>query len=323
MNRQDARRLLQKYRLGQCTPEEKSWVEQWYLEIARQEVTMKDDIVKQRLSTWKAVQNNISNGRRHDYLFRRPLQVAASVAVLLGLSFLTYQNKAVFFKSKSEQLAYTVIETKKSQLGNFVLPDGSTVWLNAGSKLKYSSLFNRKLREVTLEDGEAYFDIRHDTEKPFVVYAGKTKTQVLGTAFAVKSYKNLSQTQISVASGKVGVMGSGATGKHPVFLLPNQQVTFNAAGSTFEKANINAQDFIGWKDGKLQFNNENLASIAVMLEKKFDTSIQFKERDLSKLRFSAGFEASEKLDDILEVLCLAENLTYKIDGKKITLSRSN
>lgn len=112
MNRQDARRLLQKYRLGQCTPEEKSWVEQWYLEIARQEVAMEDDIVKQRLSTWKVVQSNISNGRRHDYLFRRPLQVAASIVILLGLSFLTYQNRAVFFKPKSEQLVYTVTEFK-------------------------------------------------------------------------------------------------------------------------------------------------------------------------------------------------------------------
>lgn len=325
MNRQDARKLLQKYRLGQCTPEEKSWVEQWYSEIARQEFSIEDDIERQRIMGWKAIQNNISGRKKQTaFLFTRPFLAAASIAFLLGLSFLFFQkNRAFFTKPDSKQLHYSLIETKNSELKNFVLPDGSKVWLNAGSKLKFSDQFDKKLRAVTLEDGEAYFDIKHDTEKPFIVYAGKTKTQVLGTAFVVRSYKSLSQTQITVIRGKVGVMNSVDAKKQAVFLLPNDQAMFDAGSGKFEKTHIDAEDFTSWTTGRLKINNENLAAIAVILEKKFNTSISFEDNTLGKLRFSAGFEATEKLDDILEVLCLAENLNYVRNGNGIILSQRN
>ncbi|SEJ02190.1 FecR family protein [Dyadobacter koreensis] len=322
MNRQDARKLLQKYRLGQCTPEEKSWIEQWYSDIAKQEFSDEHDIVKQQIISWKAIQNNISRkSKQSSLLFTRPFLVAASIALLLGLSFLMYHNRDIIKTPESERLHYSLIETKNSELKNFVLPDGSKVWLNAGSKLKYSNQFDKKLREVTLEDGEAYFDIKHDTEKPFVVYAGITKTQVLGTAFAIRSYKSLAATQITVTRGKVGVMKSGDDKNKPVFLIANQQVILNPDDGSFQKTKVSGSDFISWREGKLKINNESLSDIAVILEKRFNIPIHFKGQDLGRLRFSAAFEASEKLDDILEVLCLAENLAYVKNGKVITLSQ--
>jgi len=324
MTRQDARKLLRKYRLGQCTPDEKSWVEQWYSKIAKQEFSLEHDIVKHQSISWKTIQNNISGkNKQSSFLFTRPFLIAASVLLLLGLSFLFYHNRAVFTQSESEAVRFSLIETRNSELKSLVLPDGSKVWLNAGSKLKYSNQFDKKLREVTLEDGEAYFDIKHNTEKPFIVYAGKTKTQVLGTAFAIRAYKSLAATQITVTRGKVGVMKSGDFKNKPVFLFANQQVTLNPGDGTFQKTNINSSDFISWTEGKLKINNESLSDIAIILEKKFNTPIHFKEQDLGRLRFSAGFDVSEKLDDILQVLCLAENLAYVKNGKGIILTHKN
>lgn len=83
---------------------------------------------------------------------------------------------------------------------------------------------------------------------------------------------------------------------------------------------VNAADFTGWTAGKLKFNNECFRAIALTLEKRFDTVIRFHDRAIGDLRFSAGFGATEQLDDILEVLCLAENLTYTRSGKTVTLA---
>ncbi|MGN7889881.1 FecR family protein [Dyadobacter endophyticus] len=319
MNKQDTRKLLQKYREGRCTPEERSWVEQWYLENARQQGTVQADLKNRHTATWKQIKRNIAGqkaAQRH--WLRHPLVAAASVIFVLGLSFLIYRSNQARQERTASAVDYRAVATRNGELRKLSLPDGSQVWLNAASRLRYSSAFGDALREVYLDEGEAYFDVKHDPATPFIVYAGKTKTTVLGTAFAVKAYRSLPETKVIVMRGKVGVTASGNGPKDAVMLVKNQQASFD--NTTFHRADVNAADFIGWTEGKLKFNNESLQAIALTLENRFDTTIRFHDRAIGDLRFSAGFGATEQLDDILEVLCLAENLTYTRSGKTITLA---
>lgn len=322
MNKQDTRRLLQKYRDGRCTPEERSWVEQWYVDRAREEQAPKANISGRHLAAWKQIQRNIAAEKRQGKSWiSQPVVAAASVILLLGLSFLIYRNRLINSQSVAGGLHYRSVATGNGELRKFELPDGSQVWLNAASKLRYSDGFGKALREVFLDEGEAYFDVQHDAGKPFIVYAGKTKTRVLGTAFAVRAYRSLPQTQVTVTRGKVGVMQSGKGRSDAILLVQNQQVTFSDSSNAFEKTEIIAVDYTGWTVGKLKFNNESFNTIALILEKRFGATVRFQEKSIGELRFSAGFEASETLDDILHVLCLAENLAYTRTGNAVALSR--
>nr|WP_295922275.1 FecR domain-containing protein [uncultured Dyadobacter sp.] len=321
MNKQDTRKLLQKYREGRCTPEERSWVEQWYLENARQHYPGDAGVENRHAAAWKQIRRNIAGHKTTNrHWLRHPVVAAASVILLLGITFLIYRNNHPRYARTASAGSYRTVATKNGELRKLALPDGSEVWLNAASTFRYSGAFGDVSREVYLDEGQAYFDVKHDPEKPFIVYAGKTKTTVLGTAFTVKAYRSLPETQVTVARGKVGVMASGHSRKDAVFLVKDQQVTFDNAKSSFTTIDVNATDFTGWMEGKLKFNNESFRAIALTLEKRFDTAIRFRDTEIGELRFSAGFGVGERLDDILEVLCLAENLTYTKSGNTVTLA---
>lgn len=115
--------------------------------------------------------------------------------------------------------------------------------------------FGRQARQVTLTDDEAYFDVKHDVSRPFVVDAGRTRTQVLGTVFSVRAYRSLSDVRVTVASGKVGVHKSKASpGAQTVFLLPDEQLVVDNQSGRVQKEHVNARSLAVWIRGALDFN---------------------------------------------------------------------
>lgn len=204
-----------------------------------------------------------------------------------------------------------IVETRQGEQEKVTLPDGSVVTLNAGTKLSYPQQFKRQSRKVTLLEGEAFFDVKHDEKIPFQVEAGKTFTHVLGTAFNINAYSWLKTINITVTSGKVAVNNE--------MLLPNQQIVYDKASATLEKKKLLASNMISWMQGGLAFNDADFKTVAAVLERKYNVMISFSDEKIEDFHFSATFEPTDKLIDILDALTMTQGLVYEINQNKITI----
>lgn len=216
-----------------------------------------------------------------------------------------------------------IVESKPGERLKLTLPDGSLVILNAGTRLSYPQRFNHARREVLLLDGEAYFDIQHDEKKPFIVNADKTRTTVLGTTFNIRAYRFIDNVTVTVARGKVAVSNQSVRARGlQCFLLPNERITYDKGSGAMQKSDAKAQDALGWMDGRLIFTNENFGQVAGLLENKYNVKIKFEDSKLAAYHFSASFEASENLSDVLDDLTLTKGLQYTLKNHLVYISRT-
>lgn len=241
------------------------------------------------------------------------LRVAASIAFLLVFSWVSYQ-----FYQKSDQrtpVAYTEVRTPKGKVQKVTLPDGSEVWLNAASKIRYSSDFGGEKREVWLE-GEAYFSVVHQTDRPFQVHTGNLLTNVLGTVFNVEAYPDGKQIAVTVSSGKVGVMSPTHEDQ---FLTPNQQVIYDKAKADMTRRTVDASLIGAWTNGQLAFRTMSFEQIASRLERQYNVKILFANDSLKNCLLSARFDAKTPLKEVLNMLCQINGNTFTQEAGSDTL----
>lgn len=199
------------------------------------------------------------------------------------------------------------------QPGFIKLPDGSTVVLNAGSKLDFPESFAGDAREVTLT-GEGYFDITHDSMRPFVVHTGKVRTTVLGTAFNIKAYPEQSDITVTVTRGKVKVSDD-----KQVFGIvnPDQQITFNKNREVTEQKAVDSHEVTAWMEKDIYFDDVTIDQAVAQLEKRFGVSIVLNNSGINNCKFTATFVKGEDIEQILRVLCDFNNATLTANGKNI------
>ncbi len=193
------------------------------------------------------------------------------------------------------------------------LPDGSMVLLNAGSYLDYPTSFdNYPTREVTLL-GEAYFDIKHDPDKAFIVYTGKLKTTVLGTAFNIKAYAGDSSITVTVTRGKVKVSDD-----KQVFgiLTPDQELTFDKGHDRVKQRAVASSESIAWTEHDIFFDDTTLDEAIAQLETRFNVDIDFENTNAKNCRFTATFVGGENLEQILKVICEFNGTDFTASGDK-------
>ncbi|TCC97084.1 FecR family protein [Pedobacter hiemivivus] len=244
--------------------------------------------------------------------FRRMIAAAASVVVVMGLLWFGFNYKNSLPELADPLANMVVVKTKENDVRKIKLSDGSIVWLNSNSTLSYPEKFGAAKRQVELIDGEAYFDIHHDTQKPFQVKAGKTLTNVLGTAFNISSYSWLKEISVTVSRGKVAVNNE--------VLLPNQQLLYTKASGKVKQKKVSAADIVSWMERRLSFNDEDFKTVAAKLENKFNVKISFENKIIQELRFTARFAATDNLNDILEALIITQGLNYQIKGNHILIT---
>ncbi|MCD0490406.1 DUF4974 domain-containing protein [Pedobacter sp. MC2016-14] len=252
---------------------------------------------------------NINNERKNRFTLTYIAKYAAAAVVILGLTLgLMYKDELIYKFSTHAQI---IAQTSNTQRKRIALPDGSVAILNVGSKISFPDQFDPALRTVVLIEGEVYFDVKHNDKKPFQVKAGKTLTNVLGTAFNISSYSWLNTINITVTKGKVAVNNQ--------MLLPNQQMVYDRVSSTMEKKKLLASNVVSWMQGGLCFNDEDFKTVATILERKYNVHISFEDQKMEEFHFSARFGAKDKLTDILDDLTLTRGLQYKINQNNITI----
>jgi transmembrane sensor len=248
------------------------------------------------------------------------LKIAATVALLVVASMVVhrYYNKAdiaVVPAGLSEQ------STLKGERTIISMEDGTKIWLNVASSIRYPETFEgKRTREVFL-DGEAFFEVARDTNKPFIVSTQEIQIKVLGTSFNVKSYGKEDRIQTTLVEGKVLIESMDEQPK-VVTLAPNQMATYHKESRKIVLNNKTDMDALaGWKDGRLIFDNKPLEEIVVALERWYDVEIEVQDQRSLKCHFSAKIE-NLSLTEVLELFKASDGIEYTIEGSEVTIRGS-
>lgn len=267
--------------------------------------------------------------------------LSAAVAGLLLLMGLT---GGLFFTGKQPsgtENTFTHIYSPRGQRTQVTLPDKSRVWLNSETSMQYPSTFNGKIREVTIE-GEAFFEVAKNPEKPFIVNTSELKVKVYGTSFNVKAYPDEKTIETTLIDGKLSIQpNSDVEGSKELFLKPNEKVTYTKPTGTTNMSqekvvdktekvatgsmkqikpviklisNVNVQPESSWKSGKLYFNDETFGELAVKLERWFDVQIHFESEEVKNYRFTGVFD-KETIGQAMEALRLSSQESYYFSMK--------
>ncbi|MGF2414529.1 MAG: FecR family protein, partial [Ferruginibacter sp.] len=205
------------------------------------------------------------------------------------------------------------ITTKYGSNTQLILPDGSTVWLNAGSKLNYEKINETGVREVYLT-GEAFFDVVKNPKRPFIIHTSSIDIKVLGTSFNVKNNKVKGTIETQVTTGKVRMYNE----KGEIFIVAGQTGIYNKSINSFSLEDSLSVNKIGYATRNFVFTDEKLTSIISYLEKAYSTKIVLDNPLLGNCKMTSSFE-NRSIDYVLEVITTTLNLTHRIKNGVIHL----
>lgn len=237
-----------------------------------------------------------------------------------GGTQISSQGTSLQYKESKESAAevkYNTLVIPQGGQFSLSLADGTEVWLNAGTTLRYPTSFIGKERKVELT-GEAYFEVTKNAEMPFRVLSGEQVVEVLGTSFNIASYQEDSSIYTTLVEGKVSVFLE-KTPQVRKTLLPEQQSIFVKGTDKINKRVVDVEQYIGWKDGWFYFKDESLESIMQTLSRWYDVEVRFKNEEAKKLQFTGKIKRYEDLKDVLNLLEKTNEVTFKIDRRYITV----
>ncbi|SDD03577.1 FecR family protein [Niabella drilacis] len=296
-------------------------------EVDRTYLRKRWDSLKQRTAQLPAGAGNQAPAGKTRRM--RYYMAAASVAALLLVGAFYFQRRGLTTTRD------TVVATKMGSKTSMKLPDGSQVWLNAGSELSYDKDFGKVNREVHLS-GEAYFDVTHDAEHPFIVHTNSFNIRVLGTAFNVKAYTSDKESEATLVRGSIELsMNNEDTRK--ILLKPNEKLVFKKADDSREKTvrgesampeirvtglQTPFKDSVTvetqWLHDCLAFRDHKLKDIASMISRWYGVTVEINDADLKEKEFSGLFK-DESVEQVLHALKLAGGFDYTISKNKITI----
>lgn len=244
-------------------------------------------------------------------------KIAASILVLLtvGISFFYWGKN----QQPAPQTAYYKTSVPLGSQSKIILPDQSTVWLNAGSSLTYYEDHNNQTRNTTLE-GEGYFEVSPDPDKPFVVNSEDMHITVLGTSFNLKAYKEEATIDLVLISGKVDVNLTKDMGHIENHVLsPNQLLAYNREEQAIEVSAVFASNYGKWRNRILRFDEKSFNQLAKDLERIYNTPIEIKSKLLIKESFSGSFSYDYSLDQILKEIDVEKKYKWRYKDKKLII----
>lgn len=316
--------LLEKYRQGTLTAAEKKQLDNWYHHFDTTGAHLypfADDADEMAAGQRLAARINDSlreaaGGARVAPLYRKWLYAAAA-ACLLVLATPLYK---LWLKRSAAApppaMAWQTAGTPAGKMMKLTLSDGSQVWLNANSGIRYPAAFAAANREVWLTGGEAFFDISQDKKRPFIVHTGKLDVQVLGTSFNIRAYEELKQVSIGVASGKVQVVRDA----QPLGVLTeNKQLDWNRETQSSSIRESDAARMGNWKDGLIRLDGASFAELRIMIKNVYSYTLETRNKAMQQATFTATFRNSNKIDDVMKMICRTQQVKYRKQGSTITL----
>ena len=331
MSLNDFNGLLKCYLDGRCSAEESRLVENWlakngsehdewkYMnDIARKQwlsklygdvqksIQLKEEGKNIIPANWIGRYINPTSGLK---AWKLIASIAATFVLICGLhaAWPTLQ-------SRISPVFYNELSTASGMRKLLVLDDGTRLWLNSGSSLKYPSRFRGKTREVYLQ-GEAYFEVAHNAEIPFIVHTGKLRTWVLGTIFNIRAYKDDPDVKVTLFTGKVEVIKDGINKESSkLILLPQQVATYRKDAGSLVKttvSNITIDHYSAWKDGKLIFDETPVPEVLNRLSLAYNVKFITTDEKINGYTITGSFNDTQKIEEILQ------SISASVDGKFI------
>jgi transmembrane sensor len=232
-----------------------------------------------------------------------------------GLLAYTVNGKQI---TEKDAAFYNTISTPRGGQYQVTLSDGTRVWLNAASSVRFPVVFTGRERKIEIT-GEAYLEVAKNAAQPFKVKAAASEIEVLGTHFNVNAYDNENAVRTTLLEGKVKVSVPAPSGESTRFLLPGQQsgVTKNGAINIISHADI--EEAVAWKNGQFQYKSADLASIMRQLERWYDVDVEY--RGNMNLHFTGQLTRNSNVSKVLEKLALTGEVHFNIEGRKIIVTK--
>lgn len=227
-------------------------------------------------------------------------------SIIFGLK-LSFKSKTTWFSVSAE----------KGHINIISLPDGSTVWLNAGSVIKYPDKFG-ETRDIQLINGEAFFDIKHDDNSPFIVHYGSLHARVLGTAFNIKYFKKLSDVRVTVTRGRVEV-GKGANSFG--VLAHDNEISYDQRTNHYILQKVDAGKIAAWRTNEVNLYGVSFAELMLRLENIYNIHIAYDHKELDPLLTTIHFSNADNLQQVLEIIKTIHKVNYTIKGKEVLLEK--
>jgi ferric-dicitrate binding protein FerR (iron transport regulator) len=295
--------LAHKWLAGTLTPDEKLRFEEWYADFNDEELlitnsrhTSAREIGTTILNKLNAQINEEPGRTTKIFPLWRSLAAAAAVVLAIGLS-LFFREPILNTIDPVKQVQFTSTARQYRQL---TLVDGSKVWLSPSSTISYPDKFRGKQRNVNIE-GEAYFEVVHDTDHPFVIQSGEVKTVVLGTSFDIQAYARTASIEVTVVSGKVGV--SSKNSKTAEMVVANQRTVYQkTTGKLVKEAYPGASKFLDQRKGIFDFKGASLQEVSHELEVQYGIRISISP-ELSAKAFYGRLQTTAPIDHTLDKLC--------------------
>ena len=288
----------------------------WFSAVSREAASVYDkdkafENFRNRVESQKEIQSTSRRGFSLSALWR----YAAVVAIIIAVGCISYWQGELNVK---DTFAYISVEAPLGSKTKLYLPDGTLVWLNAGSRMTYSQGFGVDNRKVELE-GEGYFEVKRNEKIPFFVKTKDLQLQVLGTKFNFRDYPEDHEVVVSLLEGKVGLNNLLREEKEAV-LSPDERAVLNKANGLLTVESVTASNASQWTDGYLFFDEELLPDIAKELERSYNVKIHIANDSLKTFRFYGNFVRREQnIQEVLEALASTEKMQYKIEERNITI----
>lgn len=303
--------ILHRYIAGNATQQEKEEVARW---LDADKKNMKEFLAERKLydiSIWQEEQIRVAGKVALDKKQQTLRTVAIGFSKIAAIFILAFTLAYTFLpdKNQTEPASMQTIFVPPGQRAELTLTDGTKVWLNAKTTFTFPNKFTADGRNVTL-DGEGYFDVTKDPQKPFIVKTKQYDIKVLGTEFNVTAYSASPSFETSLIKGAVEV--SSSTSQAKMTLQPNTR-TYVENG-ILKKGAIEHETYFLWKEGLICFYDEPVDKMIEKLELYYDVKIDVQNKELLRNRYSGKFRTKDGVEHVLKVLQLNNKFTYTKDN---------
>ncbi len=317
MNEQEKiKQILSRLDTGTCTQQELEWLQSWYDAQEPATQVFRDDAHRQLMQQEmlqhihaEIANETMSAEDRIVPLYRRWWMAAAIITGLL-------MTAGLLFKKYQDRHDMLLAIAGPGELKEFLLPDSSRVWLNAGASLKYPRSFG-EVRTVELE-GEGFFEVHSDSRHPFEVHTTEINIQVLGTSFDVKAHPLLDETQVTVKTGMVKVLHrqSGLD-----VLSANDQLTFSRSAQQYMKSTVNNEQVNEWMNGMLSLSQVGFAELVVTLENQYGVKIRYNPAEMKQDEYTLRCSTKLTITQVLDIISSIHPIQYDIHDNEITIHK--
>lgn len=271
----------------------------------RSEVSSLLDKIKQRETI-----SSDSAGRTNRFFLKGFYRIAVVLIIALSVTF----GFLKIMEPSEKVITYTEETSLKGEKKSIVLSDGTKIILNSGTKVRIPDNFNKKERTLEME-GEGFFDVAHNPEKPFIIKSGEAQVRVLGTSFDFKSYKEDDFIKLTVSTGKVQV---NVTDQNlQLSVSPNEHLSVNKIDGNIKKETIQENDYIKWIHGSLYFNKEPIREVIKTINRTYNRKVilQCKNCDFK----ITGTHDNKSIEAVIEAVCFTTGLRHRQEGENIII----